>query len=196
MREFTAKLNEIASIVGTSTGGEEFSYKPRYDLQLDSGKIVALITPDHRYTHWGNFQDKIVFWDPLRDGPYHISASLRKGALTDPINDKIKNKIPVYDLERIAITADYPSSLNTQGTVRGWAGSKTDVAEDHYPGKFLYYTQLDSGLKILLAGDAPPPGLHTPTRVHFSAHTSGRRDLIGRSIYVADSQLILVEKVA
>ncbi len=196
MREFPSKLDHIVSIVGYSTGDKESFYKPRYDLQLDGGERVALITPDHRYAHGGGFQDKIVFWDPTSDGPYHVVASLRKGTVIEALLDSKKIEIPVYDLKRIAVTADYPSSLDTQAIVRTWAGSKTDVAEDHYPGKFIYYTQLDSGLKLLLAGDVPPQHFHTPIRVHFSAHTSGKRDLIGRPIYAADSQLVPVEKAA
>ena len=195
MIQFPSTLNEIVSFVASSTGEEGFSYKPRYDLEF-GGTTAALIMPDHQYAHWGDFQDKIVFWDPLRDGPYHVVASLRDGVTAKALcNVPFPPEIPVYDLERITIAADYPSSLDVEATVRGYAGSATDVAQHHYPGKFIYYTQLDSGLKLLVVGDAPLGNLHTPARVQLAARTSGRRDLIGRPIYVAQD-LRFLEKAA
>lgn len=195
MATFPSRLDEIVSFVGSSTGEKEFEYRPRYDLEV-GGRKAAIIMPDHHYAHWGGFEDKIVFWDPLRDGPYHVVASLREGVTTKALLDvQSPPEIPVYDLERIAIAADYPSSLDAEATLRGYAGSKTDTAQNYYPGKFLYYTQLDSGLKLLVAGDAPSGNLHTPMRVQLSARTSGRRDLIGRPIYFAQ-HIHFLEKAA
>src|SRR3990167_7699568 len=100
MTQFPSTLNEIVSFVASSTGEEEFSYKPRYDLEF-GGTKAALIMPDHRYAHWGGFQDKTLFWDPLRDGPYHVVASLRKGVTTKALLAvPSPPEIPVYDLER------------------------------------------------------------------------------------------------
>ena len=196
-------LDEIAHLVSTCTGAQEFSYLPRFDIALEDGSRVALIAPDHRYAKWGNFDDKIVFWDPLGDGPYHVVASPRAGITTLPLDERVTNKIPVYDLQRMSDTVVYPPRVDTQGTVKCYFGSATDTARDYYEGKFLYGIKLDSGLKILVAGDGLPDNISLHTKaseihnglVFLSAAISGRRDLIGRPIYLA-SKLERIAKAA
>ena len=188
-------LDEIASIVSASTGDKEFEYLPRYDIALPDKSRVALIAPNHRYARWHGFNDKIVFWDALEDGPYHFVASRRAGVTTVAIDEKYPLSIPVYDLQRMNVTAAYPEHLEGRGTPYGSWGSATDTAREHYEGKFLYGITLDSGLKVLVAGDAPEKNSYPLPKMDVSADVTGRRDLIGRPIYLA-SRLVSVGKAA
>ena len=191
----TPTLDEIASIVGTTTGNKEFEYLPRYDIELSDRSQVALIAPDYRYAGWRGFNDKIVFWDPFKDGPYHFVAARRTRVPTIAINGRFTEKIPVYDLQRMNVTASYPDHLEGRGTPCGPWGIATDTASGHYKGKFLYGITLDSGLKVLVAGDAPEKNVYPLPKMDVSADVTGKRDLIGRPIYLA-TKLVPIEKAA
>ncbi len=188
-------LDEIASIVSTGTGDKEFEYLPRYDIELSDKSRVALIAPDHRYNESHGFNDRIIFWDAFKDGPYHFVASSRAGVTTVAIDKKYTERIPVYNLQRMNVTAAYPEHFEAQGRPSCYWGSATDTAREHYEGKFLYGITLDSGLKVLVAGDAPEKNSYLLPKMDVSADVTGRRDLIGRPIYLA-SRLVSVGKAA
>jgi hypothetical protein len=182
------KLNVLASIVATISSQPEYEHLPRFDIFSDEIGKVALIAPSHKYSLFGSISEQIPWWDPIRDGDHHIIANRRYldgiPATINSLEQKPTKEIPVYDLERIALTKDYPKSINQEATQICFYGSNSKVAKDYFPGKHLYGFRLNSGEQVLVAGLSKM--FTIDQKIHVLANKSGRIDQIGRPIYLAE----------
>ncbi len=188
------RLDTIAKIVSTSTGHADLDYKARFDAEVDGLGRIALVAPLHDYVPITQWNIKIPLWNPMRIGDHHIVATQRRvhdeptmiTAINEEYRGKTGNILPVYDLERIALTHPFPDSINENGTVRCFGGKDTDVAKAYHAGKHLYGIELDNGLNIMVAGEGVLGIESQGKRVHVIAHPTGKVDLISRPIYEAD----------
>jgi len=184
------RVEDLGVIVSTSTGQKEFGYRPRFDIELSRIGKVALIAPDDDYAIWGSFGNRIPFWDPIRDGEHCIVANRRDGGgsiiLTRPIYDPVASSspVPVYNLEKIALNVSFPEVIDADGRLQCFYGSSTTVAQAYYYGQHLYGVRLDTGEKVLVAGEGLDP--HCGKKIHVVAKRSGKADRIARPIYIAE----------